>query len=49
MEIIDVCVFKDCYTFLEWNQVREWYTPDYCLFDTYFSRNAQKEKMHMVC
>jgi len=30
MEIMcSICVSMDCYTFLEWSQVREWHTHVY--------------------
>jgi len=29
MFMCSICVFMDCYTFLEWNQVSEWYTRVY--------------------
>jgi predicted N-acyltransferase len=43
-----ICDFMHCYGFLEWSQVREWYTHVYRQFDTYLAEIHKKEKVHIV-
>jgi hypothetical protein len=50
MFMCSVCDFMDCYTFLEWRQVREWYTHIGRLFYTYLAEIHEKKwkKVHIV-